>query len=133
MLDDVKGDILTTESIAKTRARREKESLQKGSPKLGVKQTSIAYGEPALFLQAFGKQINGTDWQAKKADAKAWFGEERLPEGYMKPAKAISLSDTGTLSSAIQSIAQKGTAASVKPTTLGRESKTAGIFGKWSA
>jgi len=128
MLDDVKGDVLTTESIARTRARREKESLLKGSPKLGFKQYTLAYGEPAIFLQAFGKQVNGTEWQVKKAYAKTWFGEERLPEGYVKPAKAISISDTGTLSNAIGSIAQKVIASSVKSTAPGRKPAVAGKF-----
>lgn len=105
LLDDSQGEFLTTESLAKSRARREKDSLSKGSPKLGLKQNALAYGEAALLLQTLGKQEDGTNWKLKKADAKAWFGEERLPEGYIKPAKAISLSDAGTLSGVIQKMA----------------------------
>jgi hypothetical protein len=48
----------------------------------------------------------GGNWKVRKVDVKAWFGEEKLPEGYVKPAKAISLSEAGALSSAIQKMAQ---------------------------
>ncbi|QDS71936.1 hypothetical protein FKW77_000740 [Venturia effusa] len=102
LLDDAEGDFLTTASVAKSRTRREQDSLSKGNPKLGLKQKTLAYGEAALLLQALGKQENGANWKVQKADAKAWFGEERLPEGYIKPAKAISLTDAGTLSVMLQ-------------------------------
>lgn len=105
LLDDAQGEFLTTESVARSRARREKDSLSKGSLKLGLKQNTLAYGEAALLLQALGKQEDGTNWKVKKTDAKAWFGEEKLPEGYVKPMKAISLSDASTLSSALQKMA----------------------------
>jgi hypothetical protein len=114
MLADSSSNYLTTESIARTRARREKESLLKGNPKLGFKPYTLAYGEAALLLQALGNNENGTSWTVKKADAQSWFGDERLPEGYQKPGKAITLSDSGTLSNAIGSMAQKFAAASVK-------------------
>lgn len=105
LLDDAPGDFLTTESIAKSRARREKDSLSKGNPKLGIKQSTLAYGEAALLLQTLGKQEEGTNWKIKKGDAKAWFGEEKLPQGYLKPAKSVGLVYTGTLSIAIQRMA----------------------------
>jgi hypothetical protein len=127
MLDDSQGDFLTTESIARTRARREKDSLLKGSLKLGFKPYTLAYGEAALLLQALGKNENGTDWKVKKADAKVWFGEEKLPEGYVKPAKAITLSDSGTLSNAIGSMAQKIVAASVKRRVTKKAKKVVGF------
>lgn len=116
MLDDVQGDYLTTESLARTRARREKESLLKGSPKLGFKAYTLAYGESSLMLQTLGKQVNGTNWQIKKADVNTWFGEERLPDGFVKPAKLVTLSAVGTLGNAIGSMSQKIVAASVKTT-----------------
>lgn len=103
-LDDAEGDFITSASVAKSRARRESNSLFKGSPKLGFKQRSLAYGEAALLLQALGKQEEGTNWKVKKVDAKIWFGEEKLPEGYTKPAKAISMTDVGTLSNALQNM-----------------------------
>jgi len=56
----------------------------------------------------------------KKSDAKTWFGEEKLPAGYVKPVKPITLSDSGTLSNAIGSMSQKIVAASVKTTTAGK-------------
>jgi hypothetical protein len=114
LLDDAQGDFLTTESVARSRARREKDSLLKGSPKLGFKPYTLAYGEAALLLQALGKNENGTDWKVKKVDAQTWFGEERLPEGYVKPVKAITVSDSGTLSNAIGSMAQKIGAAAIR-------------------
>jgi len=114
MLDDAPGDYLTVESIAKTRARREKESLNKGSPKIGFKAYTLAYGEAALMMIAMGKATNGSDYQVAKKDIKAWFGEEKLPEGYVKPATAVSLSAVSGLSNTIGNMAQKIGAASVK-------------------
>lgn len=114
LLDDAEGDFVTTESVAKSRARREKDSLSKGNPKLGYKQSTLAYGEAALLLQALGKQEDGTNWKVKKGDVKAWFGEERLPDGYLKPVKAITISDSGTLSSALSDLVKKTSAATVK-------------------
>jgi len=107
MLNDAPGGFITVESLARTRARREKDSLAKGAQALGVKASSLAYGEAALLLQAMGKGNGSVETlRAAKTDVKAWFGEEKLPTGYVKPVTAISLSSTSTLSSKIQSLAQ---------------------------
>jgi len=109
LLNDAEGDSLTAESLAKSRARREKESVAKGAPPLGTKASSLAYGESALLLQAFGVPSNDAvgKLKASKAAVKTWFRDEKLPAGYVKPANPISFTSTSSLSNSIQSLAKQ--------------------------
>jgi hypothetical protein len=107
LLADAEGDFITAESLAKSRARREKESLAAGSPPLTMKTTTLAYGESALILQALGIPDGAGNFKVPKASLRKWIGEERLPDGYVKPVKTISLSSISTLSSKVQDLVKK--------------------------
>jgi len=107
LLADAEGEFITAESLAKSRARREKESLAAGSPPLSTKSTTLGYGESALILQALGIPDASGNFKVPKASIRKWFGEEKLPDGYVKPVKSISLSSTSSLSSTVQNLAKK--------------------------
>jgi len=107
LLADAEGDFITAESLAKARSRREKDSLAAGSPALTTKSTTLAYGESALILQALGIPDASGNFKVPKASIQKWFGEEKLPDGYTKPAKSISLTSTASLSSTIQNLVKK--------------------------
>jgi hypothetical protein len=109
LLDDAKGDYITIDSMARTRARREWDSRMKGSRKpLSQTAQTLAYGESALLLQALGKFVNGsTELSVLKADAKSWLGEEKLPDGWTKPAQQITFASTSALASKIQALVPK--------------------------
>jgi hypothetical protein len=107
LLSDAEGDYITAESLAKSRARREKESLAAGSPPLSTKSTTFGYGESALILQALGIPDATGAFKVPKASIKKWFGEEKLPDGYVKPVKSISFSTTSSLSTNVQNMAKK--------------------------
>jgi hypothetical protein len=101
LLADSNTDFLTIDSLAKSRVRIEKDLAARGAPELSEKGHFLAYGESALILQTFGQATN----QAPKKAVSSWFTEERLPDGYVKPASVISLSSTQTLSMEIQAAA----------------------------
>jgi hypothetical protein len=108
LLADVQGDYITADSLAKTRARREQESMTQGSKKaLGTTALMLAYGEAALLLQALGVPVNGTDWRAKKSDVRTWLGEEKLPEGWTKPPLQITMAHTTSMAGDIYKLSQK--------------------------
>jgi hypothetical protein len=107
LLADADGDFLTVESLAKSRVRREKESLAAGSPVLSMKSSTFGYGEAALILQALGIPDAAGNFKVPKASIRKWIGEEKLPDGYVKPVKSISFSSTSSLSSTIQALAKK--------------------------
>jgi len=106
LLDDADGDYLTVASLAKSRARREQESLAVGSGvPLPVQATVLAFGESALLLQIMGKTING-ELQAAKSDVWTWFNEERLPDGWKPPLLPVNLAGTTLIATQIQALAQ---------------------------
>jgi hypothetical protein len=107
LLADAEGDYLTVESLAKSRARREKESLAAGSPPLSTKSMTLGYGESALILQAMGIADATGALKVPKASLRKWIGEEKLPDGYVKPVKPISFTTTSTLSTTVQNLAKK--------------------------
>lgn len=106
LLNDGEGDSLTVASLAKSRARREKESQAKGAKALSSTAQTLAYGEAALLLQAMGVSDATGNLKAPKAAVKTWFRDEKLPDGYVKPAKAIGFSSTSTLATTIQNMAK---------------------------
>jgi len=108
LLADAEGDFITADSLAKSRARRERESLAAGSPPMTTKSSTLAYGESALILQALGTpDASGSNFKVPKAALRKWFGEEMLPDGYTLPGKSISLSSLSSLSSSVQSLTKK--------------------------
>ena len=102
LLDDSSTDVLDFNTLGKSRARREKDMAARGLPPLDGKGNFIAYGESALILETFGQ---GTG-MAPKAAVKTFFEEERLPDGYQKPAQLITIPSTVALSAEIQAAAQ---------------------------
>jgi hypothetical protein len=109
LLADATGDYVTVDSLAKSRARREQQSLTQGSKQqLSTTALMLAYGESALLLQALGSPpAGGTQYQAKKADVQTWLGNERLPEGWTKPFLPITLAGTTALAGNIWTASQK--------------------------
>jgi hypothetical protein len=119
LLDDADGDSLTSDSLAKSRVRREEESLDYGSGiPLPVQAQTLAFAEASLLLQTIGTPINGgQDYAVKKSDLQVWISEERLPDGWKPPALPITLAGTTLLSTRILALAPKYRAASAKPLT----------------
>jgi hypothetical protein len=119
-LDDGEGDFVTVKSIAKTRARRERESKAAGSPPLGAKGMQLAYGEAALLLQTLG-HLGGKDgYYAPKSAVRAWVEFERLPKGWSKPPKQITAVSTQTLAGEILALAKAGAVVpAVAPAVVG--------------
>jgi hypothetical protein len=109
LLADADGDVLTLESLAKSRARREAESLEYGSGiPLSVQAHTLAFGEAALLLQVIGTAVEGgADWSAKKNDVQTWIAEERLPDGWERPGLPITLAGTTLIANEIQGLTPK--------------------------
>ncbi|KAF2398698.1 Cloroperoxidase [Trichodelitschia bisporula] len=105
LIADAANGSITIESLGRSRARREAESKAAGQKALGVQATTLAYGEAALLLLAMGKEGASGVVAAAPADVRAWVGEERLPEGYTRPVKAITSS--GLLGTAGRILAAK--------------------------
>lgn len=102
MLDDSSTDFLDSDSLGKSRARREKDMAARGRPVLDSKGDFIAYGEAALILETFG-QATG---QAPKEAVKTFFEQERLPEGYEKPAELITIPSTVGIADQVRASSQ---------------------------
>jgi hypothetical protein len=106
LLDDADGETLTLASLAKSRARREEESLEYGSGvPLSPQAHLLAFGEAALLLQTIGTPVNGSDFAANKSDVSTWIAEERLPDGWVRPSVPITLAGTTLIATEIQSLA----------------------------
>jgi hypothetical protein len=108
LLADAAGGPLSISSLAKSRARREAESKKAGSPALSAKASTLAYGEAALLLQALGSPPAGSSasYSAPVKWVEEWMGQEKLPTGYVKPAKAITSSGTTLLAAEILALAK---------------------------
>jgi hypothetical protein len=94
LLDDDE-DTLTLDSLSKSRARREAKSLEHGSGiPLSVLAHTLAFSEAALLLRVLGTPVNaGSDLAANKNDMRTWIGEERLPDGWVRPTIPITLGE----------------------------------------
>jgi hypothetical protein len=103
LLADAEGDYITITSIARTRRRREEESVKIGNPPLSAFLSTLAHGESALLLQVLGQfgPSGAGEYAVPKAAARQWLLEERLPDGFKKPQNAITLGRTGILSAQI--------------------------------
>lgn len=102
MLDDSSTDFLDFNTLGRSRARLEKDMAARGLPPLDGKADFIAYGEAALILQTFGQHTG----QAPKEAVKQFFSEERLPDGYQKPADLITIPSTVDLAAQVRSASQ---------------------------
>jgi hypothetical protein len=121
LLADSSTPFLTVESLAKSRARREKESQAGGSPSLSVKLSTLAHGEAALLLQVLGHLGPGKEGEylVPKQAAQTWLQDEQLPAGWKKPPYVIGLLSTGTLSAKVVAAKDFGGAGSAVGGLLG--------------
>ncbi|KAF2670824.1 Cloroperoxidase, partial [Microthyrium microscopicum] len=78
LLADSDTGFITTNSLAISRVRREKESVAAGSPPLSDHFVGVSLGEAAFVLLVTGLG-EGAARQAKKDIVKAWLDEERFP------------------------------------------------------
>ncbi|KAF2435364.1 Cloroperoxidase [Tothia fuscella] len=100
------GDFLTVNSLAKSRNRRERETVALVGKASSTKTNTLAFGEVALILHAFGQNDTNGNLRAPKKMVQSWFKEEKLPEGWIKPAKAISFTAFNALSTSVQNAAK---------------------------
>jgi hypothetical protein len=107
--DAAPSTYLSIATLAKSRARRERESKAAGSPALSLKATTLAYGEAALVLQTLGHlgdQKGKTGFNVPAEAVRQWMGKENLPDGWTKPPKAITSSSTSLLAAEILALAK---------------------------
>jgi Peroxidase, family 2 len=83
MLNTSKGNILTFEDLTRHRMSRDQ---QLTSP-LSKFHDIIARGEVAFTSHMFADE-NG---HMKKEDLRQWFGEERLPDQWLRPSRTVGL------------------------------------------
>jgi hypothetical protein len=126
LLNDSSTDFLTIASLARSRVRRESDSLTAGSKRaLDARESIQAYGKAALILQILGGVAHGTantsanatttpadladlaDLAAPKAAVREWLADERLPSGYVRPAKALLYTSTFDLAAMMIGLASK--------------------------
>jgi hypothetical protein len=121
LLADSSTPFLTIESLAKSRARREKESQASGSPSLSVFLSTLAHGEAALLLQVLGHLGPGKEGEylVPKAAAQTWLQDEQLPAGWKRPPYVISLTSTLGLSAKVVAAKDFGGASSAVGGLLG--------------
>jgi hypothetical protein len=87
LLDASKNrDFLTFEDLLRVRAARDQTLLTPLSKFHGA----ISRGEVALAVQTLGD----SEGRISKQFIREWFGEDRLPEGWLKPATTIGLLST---------------------------------------
>lgn len=94
LMDDSTTNYLDTDSIGKTRARREFESVAIGSPKLLDAFTAFAQLESSFIPLVFGvnASIDPSDRRAPKRQLKEWLNEERFPVdvGFQRPTEVLT-------------------------------------------
>ena len=94
LLDSAKDrDYLTFEDLVRVRAARD----QTLATPLGKMHGAISRGEVALTLQTLGD----SEGRVSKQFIRQWFGEDRLPEGWLKPANTTGLVSTTKLSNRV--------------------------------
>jgi hypothetical protein len=96
MLTDSKTAWLDTESIGRTRVRRENESQDIGSPPLSSDFVNFAQLEASFIILVFGSggdQDHVETRAASKARVKSWFNEERFPVdlGYNRSRSELTI------------------------------------------
>ncbi|KAI0050209.1 Cloroperoxidase [Auriscalpium vulgare] len=86
LLDVSETDYLTFEDFVRVRVARDATLLRPLTNLL----TTVARGEVALTVEALGD----ADGRVAKDRIRQWFGEQRLPEDWQRPRKAIGLRGT---------------------------------------
>ena len=76
-LADAKGGPITKDSLALTRARRDKEEKQASVPGLGLRLWVTTWSQTCILLQTFGESISVND-------ITQFYVEERLPGWWLK-------------------------------------------------
>jgi Peroxidase, family 2 len=110
LIADSSSETLSLGSLAKSRVRRDADSLKSGAPVLESADNDIALNEATFILQGLGVEtVPGKvdSVEAPKKAVKEWFLEETFPEGYTKPEKAIDLDRTVALTVAIKGEVEK--------------------------
>jgi Peroxidase, family 2 len=105
LMSETSNSTLGVYDLALARGRRATESLTEGGKALNLKSNTLAFGEAALILGVFG----GESLEAPKDQLTTWFTEDKLPDGFQKPAKAFGLSDAMSVSNKIKALVPKTT------------------------
>jgi hypothetical protein len=92
-------DFLTFEDLVRARAARDQTLL---SP-LSKAHGAIARGEVALTVQTLGD----SEGRMPKQFIREWFGDERLPEGWLKPVTTIGLLSTTRIANWVADLVKK--------------------------
>ncbi|KAH9045351.1 Cloroperoxidase [Lactarius pseudohatsudake] len=100
LLDSSKNrDFLTFEDLVRVRAARDQSLHRPLSRMHGV----ISRGEVALTLQALGD----SEGRVSKQFIREWFGDQRLPEGWLKPVTAIGLLSTTRIANRVADLVKE--------------------------
>jgi hypothetical protein len=92
-------DVLTFNDLVAVRANRD---LTLGRP-LSKTHGIIARGEIALIVQTFGDE----EGNMPKRHLQEWFGKERLPSGWVKPAIATGIWTTSRIANWVGELVKK--------------------------
>ncbi len=100
LLDESRNpDVLTFDELVTVRANRDKTLIRPLSKAHGI----ISRGEVALTVQTFGDE----EGNMPKQYIREWFGKERLPCGWTKPAIAIGLWKTTQIVNWVEKLVKK--------------------------
>ncbi|KAH9077120.1 Cloroperoxidase [Lactarius deliciosus] len=100
LLDSSKNrDFLTFEDLVRVRAARDQTLHRPLSRLHGV----ISRGEVALTLQTLGD----SEGRVSKQFIREWFGDQRLPEGWLKPVTAIGLLSTSRIANRVADLVKE--------------------------
>lgn len=101
LLDISTSGQLSLDNFVQARIRR---ALEDKKP-LDAVHKEIAHGEAALTLLIFGaKGVDGSDSSrlVPRSFVEQWFGQDKLPDGWTKPATQIGLVQTAKMSAEIK-------------------------------
>lgn len=92
-------DFLTFEDLVQVRAARDQTLLTPLSKSHGI----ITRGEVALTIQTFGD----SEGRISKQFIRQWFGEDRLPEGWLGPATTTGLLSTNRIANRVAELVKE--------------------------
>jgi Peroxidase, family 2 len=100
LLDSSKNpDVITFDDLVTVRANRDKTLIRP----LTKAHSIISRGEVALTVQTFGDQ----EGNMPKRYIQEWFGKERLPSGWVKPAITTGLWSTSRIANWVGELVKK--------------------------